>query len=89
MINQQQLCTKETTVYNLANLLLEPKTDNLQDQVQEDQQPVLIFIHQSSKVSRGSLKRCGTIPGNIPSPELHNSQTQHGNVNANKHITQR
>ena len=44
IINQQQLCTKETTVHNLANLLLEPETDNLQDQVQEDQQLSLIHI---------------------------------------------
>ena len=43
MINKQLLCTKETTVHNLANLLLEPEPDNLQDQVQEDQQPVLIY----------------------------------------------
>ena len=76
MINQQQLCTKETTVHNFASLLLEPETDNLQDQVQEDQQPVLISIHPTPKVSRESRKWGGTLPGNLPSPELHNSQTQ-------------
>ena len=35
MIDKALLSTKETTVHNLANLLLEPETDNLQDPVQE------------------------------------------------------